>query len=256
LEDAVKAEPVFHVLPDPDALARAAAGRILGAVRERLAAQARKYKTGAKAHVALSGGTTPRKAFSLLAAPPYVDIFPWEDVHFWQVDERWLPPGHADTNRRMLLDALLSRVPVPAGNLHFIDTTLASPAEAARAYEAALRAAIPAPKRGFPAFDLVHLGLGADGHVASLFPGSPALDESVAWVTTSAGGVPDVARVTLTLPVINASAAVLFVVAGGDRAEALENALAGEATPGGLVTPAQGTLTVLADAAAAGEVAP
>jgi 6-phosphogluconolactonase len=246
-------EPVVHVLPDPDALARAAAGRILGAVRERLAAQARKYKTGTKVHVALSGGKTPRKAFSLLAAPPYVDIFPWEDVHFWQVDERWLPPGHADSNRRMLLETLLSRVPVPKGNLHFIDTSLPSPADAARVYEAEIRAAIPAPKRGFPAFDLIHLGLGADGHVASLFPGSAALEESAAWTTTAGGGKPDVARVTLTLPVINAASAVLFVVAGADRADALENALAGEATPGGLVTPANGTLTVLADAAAAGE---
>lgn len=253
----MKGEPVVHVLPDPEALARAAAGRILGAVRERLAAAARKYKTGTKVHVALSGGTTPRKAFSLLAAAPYVDIFPWDDVHFWQVDERWVPPDHPASNRRMLVETLFSRVPVPKANLHFIDTSLASPAEGARAYEAALRAAIPAPKRGYPSFDLVHLGLGADAHVASLFPGAAALDEAAAWALPTAGGDPDLPRVTLTMPIINAAAAVLFIVAGKSRAEALELVLAGEeATPGALVAPVNGTLTFLADAAAAGEEAP
>jgi 6-phosphogluconolactonase len=250
------AEPVVHVLPDPEALARAAAGRILGAVRERLAAQARKGKTDPVAHVALSGGTTPREAFALLSRPPYVDIFPWEDVHFWQVDERWVLPDHPASNRRMLLETLLSRVPVPARNLHFIDTTLASPAEGAREYEASMRKALAAPKGGFPRFDLVHLGLGADGHTASLFPGSPALDELRAWATTSEGGDPAVARVTLTLPVLNNAAHVLFFVAGADRAEALEQAIAGETIPGGLVVPPEGTLTFLADAAAAGETAP
>ncbi len=250
----MKGEPVFHVLPDAEALARAAAGRILGAVRERLADQARKRKMNTKFHMALSGGMTPRRAFELLAAPPYVDIFPWEDVHFWQVDERWVPDGHPESNRRMLLDTLLSRVPVPKENLHFIDTSLASPADAARTYEAALRRAIPAPKRGFPAFDLVHLGLGADGHVASLFPDAPSLEEASAWVTTGSGGEPEIPRVTLTLPVINAAAAVLFVVSGESRAEALERSMAGEAIPGGLVSPESGTLTFLADEAAAGEV--
>ncbi len=252
----MKGEPVFHVLPDAEALARAAAGRILGIVRERLADQARKRKTGVKFHMALSGGTTPRRAFELLAGPPYAEIFPWEDVHFWQVDERWVPPDHPESNRRMLLDTLLSHVPVPSVNLHFIDTSLGSPADAVRAYETALRAALPAPKRGFPAFDLVHLGLGIEGHVASLFPDSPAMDEASAWVTTSTGGDPDLPRVTLTLSVINAAAAVLFVVSGSDRAEALEKTLAGEAVPGGLVSPENGTLTFLADEAAAGEVEP
>jgi 6-phosphogluconolactonase len=250
-------EPVVHVLPDADALARAAAGRLLGAVRERLAAAARKYKTGTKVHVALSGGTTPRKAFSLLAAPPYVDIFPWDDVHFWQVDERWVPPGHPASNRAMLVETLFSRVPVPKSNLHFIDTSLSSPADGARAYEAALRAALPAPKKGFPAFDLVHLGLGADGHVGSLFPGAAALDEAAAWAVPAEGGVPDLPRVTLTMPLINSAAAVLFVVSGKSRAGALERVLAGEeGTPGALVSPRNGSLTFLADAAAAGEEAP
>jgi 6-phosphogluconolactonase len=253
VEDAVKAEPVVHVLPDPDALARAAAGRILGAVRERLAAQGRKGKKGVPVHVALSGGSTPRKAFSLLAGPPYAGIFPWDEVHFWQVDERWVPPGHPASNRRMLLEAFLSRVPVPKGNLHFVDTSAPSPAEGARRYEAAMRAALPAAAGGFPSFDLVHLGLGPDGHVASLFPGSPALEERSAWAVATSGGEPALPRVTLTLPVLDAAANVLFVVAGRDRAAALERAVAGEGNPGGLVSPSAGTLAFLADAAAAGE---
>lgn len=251
----LKNEPAIHVLPDVEALARAAAGRILGAVRERLAAAARKYKAGTRVHVALSGGMTPRKAFSLLALPPYVEIFPWDEVHFWQVDERWVPEGDPRGNRRMLVETLFSRVPVPKGNLHFIDTSLPSPADAARAYEAEMRKAIGAPKRGFPAFDLVHLGLGADGHVASLFPGSPALDERFAWAAATEGGDPAVPRVTLTLPAINEASNVLFVVAGKSRASSLERAIAGEETPGGLVSPSNGTLTFLADPAAAGEEA-
>lgn len=249
----MRGEPAFHVLPDAEALARAAAGRILGAVRERLAARSRKGGKGGPAHVALSGGATPRRAFAMLAAPPYAGLFPWDDTHFWQVDERWLPPGHPDGNRRMLLELLLSRVPVPKRNLHFVDTTLPTPSEGARAYESEMRRLLPAGRGGFPVFDLVHLGIGTDGHVGSLFPGSPALGERVAWAAVAEGGVPPIARVTLTPPVIDAAANVLFVVSGRGKAAALERAVAGGNTPAGRVSPVDGTLTFLADPAAAGE---
>jgi 6-phosphogluconolactonase len=242
---------VLHVLPDPESLARAAAGRILGVARERVSAIERAGKKAAAVHVALSGGATPRRAFELLGGAPYADIFPWDALHVWQVDERWLPPDHPESNRRMLIETLLSRVPVPKGNLHFIDTSAASPDDGAKAYESALREALPAPKGGFPRFDLVHLGLGADGHTASLFPGSAALAERAAWVTTATGGDPAVARVTLTLPAINAAAAAVFVVAGASRAEALAKVRAGGPLPAARVAPVRGTLTFLADAAAA-----
>ena len=240
-----------YVLPSPTELARAVAGRLWEIARER--------GDAGPVHIALPGGETPRKVYETLAAEPYRGRFPWGSVHFWQTDERFVPASHPRSNRRMIAEALLSRAPVPRGNFHGIDTSLPGPLEAARAYEANLRRAIPKAPGGVPRLDAVVLGIGADGHTASLFPGSPALAESRALALPAEGGDPPMSRVTMTLPLLNAALRGIFVVQGEGKANALRNVVAAfrdpslrtPALPATLVTPRRGTVLVLADAEAA-----
>lgn len=253
----------LFVLPTAEELARAAAGRLWGIVRERadsLGSLGRAGGARSVIAVALSGGETPRPVYEALASPPYRERFPWDLVHFFQVDERWVPAGDPRSNRQMIEETLLSRAPVPRKNFHPVDTSLPTPAEAARRYEETLRGFFGTPPGAFPRFDAVILGVGRDGHTASLFPGSPALEESVAWVVDAAGGDPPLDRVTLTLPVINAAARAIFVARGKQKAEAVREILSGGAVPAARVLPKRGTVTVLADSPAAsragGGVAP
>lgn len=241
-----------YVLSTPLELARAAAGRLWGIARER---------TGAgPVHFALSGGATPRRAYGTLAAEPYRTRFPWETVHFWQVDERFVPPADPGSNRRMIEEFLLSRAPVPPGHFHGIDTALPDPAVAAAAYEAELRKMFPGAPRALPRFDAVVLGIGADGHTASLFPGSPSLSSEMELVVPAEGGDPPVPRVSMSLPLINAAARVIFLAQGEAKAKALREAVAASrdaslrspAFPAGLVAPKRGTVVFLADAEAGG----
>lgn len=238
------------VLSSPAELARAAAGRLWGIVRERGAGPV---------HVLLSGGETPRKAYETLAAEPYRGRFPWGSVHFWQADERFVPAADPRSNRRMIGEALLSRAPAPLENFHGIDTSLPGPAEAARAYDAELRRAFPEPPGGVPRFDAVVLGVGEDGHTASLFPGSDALAEETALALPVVGGDPPVPRVTVTLPLLNAALRVVFVVQGEGKANALRDVVAAfrdpslrsPGIPATLVTPRRGMVVFLADSGAA-----
>jgi len=239
------------VLPTPSELARAVAGRLWGVARER---------TGAgPVHIALSGGETPRKAYQTLAAEPYRGRFPWGSVHFWQTDERFVPASDPRSNRRMIGEALLSRAPVPRGNFHGIDTSLPGPGEAARAYASELRGAFPGAPGGVPRFDVAVLGIGADGHTASLFPGSPALAEELALALPVEGGDPPLPRVTVTLPVLNAVLRVVFVLQGEGKAKVMRDVVAAfrdpslrsPGLPATLVAPRRGTVVFLADAAAA-----
>jgi len=242
----------LFVVPSAEELARAAAGRIWGIVRERAALLARGGKPALGIHVALSGGETPRRTYEVLSAEPYRARFPWERVHFHQVDERWLPPEDPLSNLRLLRETLLSRAPVPEANVHFVDTGLPDPEEGARRYEESLRAVFPDPPGGFPRFDAVVLGIGKDGHTASLFPGRPETAAGGAWAVATAGGKPPVPRVTLTLPVLSAAAQVVFLVSGGEKARALRGVLSGDpALPASRVTPARGKVTFLADEPAA-----
>ncbi len=242
----------LYVLPDAEELARAAAGRLWGIARERSAVLSRSGKSGARIRIALSGGRTPRRACEVLSSEPYRGRFPWDRVHFCQVDERWVPPDDPMSNRRMLREALLSRAPVPAENFHGVDTGLASPGEAARRYEDVLRALFPDAGAGFPRFDAVLLGIGADGHTASLFPGTAEEPSGGAWVAATSGGTPPLPRVTLTLGVLNAAAGVIFLVSGKEKESALRGVIAGDPRlPASRVVPVRGQLTFLADAAAA-----
>lgn len=224
------------VLDDP---AAAAAGRLAAAAR-------------AGAHVALAGGATPRTAYERAAAMEAVD---WSGCTLWFGDERCVAPDDERSNARMVEEALLARL---AGDRPAVRRIPAErgPHEAADAYEAQLREAFSA---GSPSLDLVLLGLGADGHCASLFPGQTALEERrrLAIGVERPGLAPWVPRVTLSLPAINAASEVVFLVAGADKAEAVARAFAGGrdlGVPASLVAPAGGGPTVLLDAAAAAEL--
>lgn len=173
--------------------------------------------------LALSGGGTPRPLYERLGRPPYVDRVPWKQTHLFWGDERWVPPGDAESNFGMAAQALLSRIEIPPGNVHRIPAELEPPEAAARTYEETLRRFFgPAP-----AFDLNLLGMGPDGHTASLFPGAAALEERERWVVAvpSAPLPPHLPRVSLTLPAINAARCVMFLVSGAAKRELVQRIL-------------------------------
>jgi 6-phosphogluconolactonase len=238
-------EPRVVVVPDAEAVAQTACELVLEAEREALA------RSGVF-RIALSGGSTPRRLHRLLAARA--------DARFerWQVffgDERWVPPDHPDSNYRMARETLLERVPIPAANVHPIDTTAGSPKNAAFLYSWTLKRRLPSEPGGLPRLDLVLLGLGADGHTASLFPGSTALAAEPPQLAVSTWAPSQRAwRVTLTAPLLNAARAALFLVSGADKADALARVLSptAEAPPAAMIRPTDGTLTFVVDEAAAG----
>jgi 6-phosphogluconolactonase len=211
--------------------------------------------------VALSGGSTPKGLYALLAEEPYRTQVPWSLVHVFWGDERCVPPDHADSNYKLAYAALLAKVPLPETNIHRVPTERGDCAGAAADYAQELVTFFHLEGRALPHFDLLLLGVGDDGHTASLFPGKPALEERDALVVSSPPGrlPPQVDRVTLTLPVLNAARHVVFMATGVGKREIVTRILAGvEATEGDLlpaqrVRPAGGTLTWITDQAAAGE---
>jgi 6-phosphogluconolactonase len=178
--------------------------------------------------ICLSGGSTPRRLYQLLAGSPYREAMPWDRVHWFWGDERFVPWDHPDSNYRMAWEALLAHVPAPAQNIHGIATT-GDPAEAARAYESVLKFYYGAetldPARLL--FDVELLGLGPDGHTASLFPDTKVLQERQRWVAEVVGAKPEV-RITLTYPTLESSRHTSFLVAGEDKRAALSRVLAGD----------------------------
>jgi 6-phosphogluconolactonase len=246
-------EERLFIVPTEDELARAAAGRIVGIVRDRAAAIERAGKGPRRIAVALSGGRAEVRACEALAGEPYRKMVPWSLVHVFQVDERWVPPGSEHSNQRKIREALLSRVPIPPENIHLVDTTLPGAPDGAGRYEEEMRRVFPEAAGGYPRFDAVILGIGTDGHTASLFPGAHSLREEAVWATATMGGEPPVFRVTLTLPVLNAAAHAIFVVSGEEKAQILRRVLSEEGAmlPAAQVAPKRGTVTFLADAAAA-----
>ena len=204
------------------ALANEAAARYCDAARASVAARGRFC-------VVLSGGRTPAVLFEALRSTPWVEQAPWCDSHFFWSDERCVPPDHAGSNYGLAQRELLAHVPIPAGHVHRAPTELGSPEQAGRAWEHALRGffGAGAGKNVFPEFDLVLLGIGADGHTASLFPGAPALEAASHWVAaTDPMGDPPVSRLTLTLPVLNRAREVIFLAAGPDK-RAVINSITG-----------------------------
>ncbi|HEX4440672.1 MAG TPA: 6-phosphogluconolactonase [Thermoanaerobaculia bacterium] len=242
------------VVPAAAAVARAAAEQI-AARAERAVASTGRFT------IALSGGSTPKRLYALLADPgaPYRARIEWDRIHVFFGDERHVPPDDAQSNFRMARETLLDRVPVPAENVHRV-LAERSAEEAADLYEAELRRAFSLDPGAAPRFDVILLGMGEDGHTASLFPGTAALSERRRLV--AANWVPKFStwRITMTLPVLNAAAAVLFLVAGPDKARPLA-AVFGlssppDAYPCQLVRPKSGELLWLVDRAAAASVPP
>jgi 6-phosphogluconolactonase len=202
----------------------------------------------------LSGGSTPRRLYELLGAPSRRDPLPWARMHCFWGDERFVPRDDSRSNFRMAREALLRHVPIPAQNIHAIPVDLASAAQAAAAYERQLKEFYGAETLDVsrPLFDLTLLGLGEDGHIASLFPDSPALAETQRWVLPVSGHGA-VERVTLTYPVLASSAAAVFLVTGEPKRAVLARLRAGDAAlPATHLHPA-GELLLFADRAAAAE---
>ncbi len=235
------------VVGDAAALAEQAANRFVEVAARALA----EYGTF---RVALSGGQTPQRLYARLAAEPFRSRVDWARVHVFWGDERCVPPDHADSNYRLARELLLSRVPLVPENVFRMRGESADPDLAAAEYAGELQTAFGLKRGERPRFDLILLGMGADGHTASLFPHSPALREvtrlAVAVYVDAVKGY----RLTLTLPVLNNAAAVLFLVSGGDKAERLRAVLGGKpshAAPASLVRPERGTLHWIVDKAAA-----
>jgi 6-phosphogluconolactonase len=181
--------------------------------------------------ICLSGGSTPKRLYERLADPSFASRFPWRRAHWFWGDERFVPHDHPDSNYRMAREALLSRVPVPDDNIHAVPTEGLSPEQAAAAYEATLKrfygADVLAPDR--PLFDVMLLGIGDDGHTASLFPGQPALQENRHWVVAVIGAKSE-ARITLTYPALDSSRDVAFLATGDGKRDVIARAQAGDRT--------------------------
>jgi len=208
-------------------------------------------KTRPRFSLVLAGGNTPRPTYQSLASS--AGLLDWSRVDVFWGDERCVPHDHPESNFRMAFETLLSRVPIPEQNMHPMDCD-PTPEEGARAYEDSLRRLFP--DMDVPRFDLVLLGLGDDGHTASLFPGTRALDEEQRWVVANWVEKLDAWRLTLTLPAINAASAAAFIVEGVDKNSILQAVLGG---PGGRfpaqrIHPAGGEVHWFVDRASGGEL--
>jgi len=247
-----------EILPGPTELTRAAADRIVTAAGEAVRATDRFV-------IALSGGSTPRALFALLATDPYRGSIDWSRVHIFFGDERSVPPDDPASNYRMAREALLDHVPIPSHQVHRIHGEQSPAAAAAAAYERELRATFDTsegPPRVTPGgrFDLVLLGMGDNGHTASLFPGLQAVRERQRWTVAEYVAEVSMWRVTLTPVVIDAAAEVMFLVQGAGKAAMLHRVLEGprdpDQLPAQIVAPHDGRLVWLVDAAAASELRP
>lgn len=242
--------PGVVVLEDAAAVAREGAARFVSLAKDSLAAR------GAF-HVALSGGKTPAALFRRLAEDDLRGAVDWSRTHLYWSDERTVPPSHADSNYGMAERELIARVSIPSQNVHRMEAERADLDRAAQEYEALLRKNLPAGPGGFPCLDLIYLGMGPDGHTASLFPGSSGLKETVRAVIAHdviPPNFPPSKRMTFTFPMLNAARAVLFLITGADKKDRLREVLEGTHTPpypSQTVRPAAGQLVFLTDRDAA-----
>jgi 6-phosphogluconolactonase len=235
----------IEVLSDLEALSHRAALLFVGASRSSIT-------TKKRFAVTISGGSTPRRLYTLLGSLPYRDQVDWQHVHFFWADERCVPKDHEESNFRTVFDTLLSKVPIPEGNLYRIKGE-EDPDKAARDYEENIKKFFVMSR--IPMFDLVILGMGEDGHTASLFPGSKLLKETIRLVVPVYLSKPTRNRITLTFPILNNAAQILFLVAGRSKAAILSEILVDREKrkqfPAGLVNPVHGFMTWLIDQEAA-----
>ena len=240
----------LRVLPDPSSLSHAAAEEFLRLGSEAIAVRGRFT-------VALSGGSTPRPVYEQIAATwmtASAGPIDWAHVHFFWGDERCVPPDDPQSNFRMANESLIGRVPIPPENIHPIPAMFPDPKEAAAQYEDRLRTFFSSPM-GPPRFDLIFLGMGPDGHVASLFPGSAALEVKDRWIAENWIQSIEAWRITMTFPVLNQAANVVILVSGKEKARPLRQVVKGPHNPPLLpaerLKPVDGRHLWLADKAAA-----
>ena len=210
--------PGVRVYPNPTEVGRAAARLFVDYAWQSIARHGQFL-------VALSGGNTPRMMFELLASNEFRGQVDWAKVHVFWTDERAVPPDHPDSNYGMARRVLLLRVPIPQANVHRMEAEKENIGRAAHEYEEVLRKHLELDVRGFPQFHLIFLGMGADGHTASLFPGTRVTRQTSRWVSTPMVAKLNARRMTLTLPVLDAALRVVFLVTGSKKAETLRAVL-------------------------------
>ena len=242
-------KPEIRIVRDAEALAWAAAELVACQVDEVL-------QNNDTFALALSGGSTPRKLYTLMGTEPSLRArLPWDRIHFFWGDERHVPPDHPESNYRMAYEAIFSHVPVRPMNIHRVLSENPDADEAARLYAQELSAHFHVEKGELPRFDCVLLGMGPDGHTASLFPGTPALGEKQRTVVANWIGKLQSFRITLTAPVLNHSNLIVFLVSGAEKAQALKDVLQGVETPGRLpaqlIRPTHGRILWIVDRSAA-----
>ncbi len=237
-----------EVLADPAAVASRAAELLLETIAT--------APVDAPIRICLSGGSTPKRLYELLATPAWRDTLPWSRLHWYWGDERYVPSDHPDSNYRMVREALLDHAPIPAANVNPVPFPPGDPLDAARSYEALLRQHYGSDqlRAEYPLFDFTLLGIGDDGHTASLFPGVAALEETLHWTAAVIGAKPE-PRISLTFPALNASRLVLILAAGEGKKEILRRVAAGEKLPVTHIDPKPGRLCWLMDKAAGAGVA-
>jgi len=239
----------IRVADDPGTLSRVAASEILSRAKASIAERGR-------FSLCLSGGSTPQSLYCMLANDSFFRTrVPWGKIDLFWGDERHVPPDHPDSNYRMAKETLLSRVPIPKDSIHRIKGETPDPHQAAREYEEVLVHFFRLAKGTFPRFDLVLLGMGKDGHTASLFPGTEALQEQRRLVVANRVERLGGDRITLTIPVLNQAAFLLFLVSGDEKAETLKTVLEDrrypKSLPVQLIHPKEGRVLWLVDKAAA-----
>lgn len=240
-KQAVSAKPELRILETPSELFHAAADEVINQA---------KAKNG-RFSIALSGGSTPKSLYSLLASEKRNSV-PWEKIYFFFGDERHVPPDHAESNYRMADEAMFSRVPVKSENIFRIHAEQDAE-QAAQNYEQSLRTFFSVRPGEFPRFDLIFLGMGPDGHTASLFPGTTALSENRRLVVANWVEKFKTFRITMTYPVLNHAACVIFLTSGADKAAMLHEVLENDKAdlPCQKVRPVNGSLLWMVDKAAA-----
>ena len=246
---AAKLRIEYIVEPDAAALARRTAQHFIEVAEQAVANRG-------LARIAISGGSSPKAAFQLLADPgqPWFKRMPWDKLELYWVDERTVPPDHPESNYRMTREAMLDHVPLKPEQVHRMEGEL-EPEVAAARYESELRNGFRLEGAETPRFDIVQLGMGPDGHTASLFPHTAALGEMSRLAVANHVQNKDAWRITLTRPVINRGASVFFLIGGADKAQVLKEVMMGprdpERLPSQLIQPSGGILTLLLDKAAA-----
>lgn len=239
----------YIVEPDAAALARRTAQYFVEVLEQAVAKRGR-------ARIAISGGSTPKAAFQTLADPaqPWLKRMPWDKLELFWVDERTVPPDHPDSNYHMTREAMLDYVPLNPEQVHRMEGEL-DPQVAASRYESLLRNTFRLEGAETPRFDLIQLGMGDDGHTASLFPHTEAIHEMGRLVTANQVPQKDTWRITLTWPVINQGDSVFFLIAGKNKAELVKEVFTGprdpERLPSQLIWPSSGILTLILDKDAA-----